>query len=64
MLEALALGYSYKEAARRLDLSPNTINAYVKTLYKKLAVNNRAQAVIVGSQNGLIRKSHHAHAGL
>ncbi|MEM7269752.1 MAG: response regulator transcription factor [Pseudomonadota bacterium] len=59
ILEELALGYSYKETAARLDLSVNTVNAYIKTLYKKLAVSSRAQAVRVGVKRRLISMSHH-----
>ncbi|MEZ5442387.1 MAG: response regulator transcription factor [Lysobacterales bacterium] len=45
MLEALAQGLSYKDVARRLDLSVHTVGDYVKALYRKLRVNSRGEAV-------------------
>jgi DNA-binding NarL/FixJ family response regulator len=45
MLEALAQGLSYKDVARRLDLSIHTVGDYVKGLYRKLQVNSRGEAV-------------------
>ncbi len=45
MLEALAQGLSYKDVARRLDLSIHTVGDYVKGLYRKLQVSSRGEAV-------------------
>lgn len=36
-------GRSYKEIARKINLSVNTVRHYVKALYKKLGVNNKIQ---------------------
>jgi len=54
VLEALAQGLNYKEVARRLGLSHHTVAKYIKTIYRKLAVNSRAEAVIKGVTSGLI----------
>ncbi|MDR3459649.1 MAG: response regulator transcription factor [Verrucomicrobiae bacterium] len=45
VLEALARGFSYKEAADSLTLSINTIRMNVRHIYHKLHVHSRAEAV-------------------
>jgi len=54
LLQYLARGFSYKEAARKMDISPSTVSEYASSLYKKLAVNSRGEAVFEAMQNGLI----------
>lgn len=39
----VACGYSRKECARLCALSPNTVSEYIKSLYRKLGINNRAE---------------------
>ena len=53
-LSGLARGLSYREIAAELSISPNTVTDYVKTLYRKLAVSSRSQAVYIAHQRGLI----------
>lgn len=45
LLRAFAKGASYKEAARLLQISPLTVGGYVKSIYRKLEVNSRGEAV-------------------
>jgi DNA-binding NarL/FixJ family response regulator len=45
LLRLFARGLSYKETARELDISPLTVGNYVKSIYRKLAVNSRGAAV-------------------
>ncbi|GJL90616.1 response regulator transcription factor [Hyphococcus sp.] len=45
MLLALADGLTNKEIARRFDVSPNTVKTHVSSLYEKLEVQRRTQAV-------------------
>lgn len=54
VLEALAQGLSYKEVARRFELSVHTVGDYVKGLYRKLRVNSRGEAVSVAIRERLI----------
>ena len=53
-LELLARGFSQKEVARKLDISPHTVGAHVKAIYSKMAVNSRSEAVFEAVQSGLI----------
>ena len=45
VLERLASGQSNKEIARDLGLSPNTVKSHVASLFAKLEVRRRTQAV-------------------
>jgi len=45
MLAALADGLTNKEIARRFNVSPNTVKTHVSSLYEKLEVSRRTQAV-------------------
>lgn len=55
VLQELARGASNKEVAQKFDLSPHTVGDYVKSLYRKLNVSSRGQAVSKAVQEGLIR---------
>lgn len=45
VLELLAAGAMYKEVARKLDVSPNTVRSHIRRIYKKLHVHSRHHAV-------------------
>lgn len=45
LLAAFAEGQSYKEAARTLGISPHTVGNHVKSIYRKLEVNSRSEAI-------------------
>lgn len=45
VLEQIAEGYSNKEIAENLHVSPNTVKTHIARLYEKLEVNQRVQAV-------------------
>ncbi len=45
VLMLIAEGLKYKEIAERLFISINTVRYHIKTIYGKLQVNNRAQAI-------------------
>lgn len=44
-LEYLAKGYIYKEIASRLGIKFQTVNGYIKSIYEKLHVHSRTEAV-------------------
>lgn len=55
LLEYLARGLSRKEAARVMNLSPHTVAEYVQSIYRKLQVRSRGEAVYEAIQAKLIR---------
>ena len=54
VLELLGRGLSNKLIARELHISEHTVKFHVSSLYAKLGVNNRAEAVSQGARHGLI----------
>ena len=56
VLKVIARGYSYKEAAEHLNISPNTIPNHIKKIYKKLQVHSRGEAVYEALRLGIIDK--------
>lgn len=53
VLHLLCEGRSYKDMARKLYVSPNTIRFHLKNIYKKLQVNSRHEAVVKASRVGI-----------
>ena len=45
-LDQLASGYAYKEIADRMKISIDTVRSYVRTVYEKLHVHSRTEAVV------------------
>lgn len=45
-LEQLSAGYAYKEIADRMKISIDTVRSYVRTVYEKLHVHSRTEAVV------------------
>jgi|SRR5579884_600473 len=45
-LDQLANGYAYKEIAERMNISIDTVRSYVRTVYEKLHVHSRTEAVV------------------
>jgi DNA-binding NarL/FixJ family response regulator len=45
-LDQLAGGYAYKEIADRMKISIDTVRSYVRTVYEKLHVHSRTEAVV------------------
>lgn len=54
VLELIARGYSYAETARRQGVSLHTVQAHIKSLYAKLAVHSKSEAVYEASRLGLL----------
>ena len=55
LLQLLAKGLKYREAAEALHISHHTIGDHVKAIYRKLSVNSRAEAVYEAVQGKLIQ---------
>jgi DNA-binding CsgD family transcriptional regulator len=45
-LDQLSKGYAYKEIAGRMNISIDTVRSYVRTVYEKLHVHSRTEAVV------------------
>lgn len=54
ILQHFAEGLSYCDTADRLGISRHTVADHVKSIYRKLTVNSRAEAVSKGLRKGLI----------
>jgi len=54
LLGRLADGYSYQSAADRLSLSINTVRDHVRSIYDKLHVHSKAEAVHKAIKAGII----------
>jgi DNA-binding NarL/FixJ family response regulator len=55
LLGMLAEGYQYKEAADKLNLSVNTIRTHVRSIYDKLHVHSKTEAVRKALRQGIIQ---------
>jgi DNA-binding NarL/FixJ family response regulator len=54
-LQLLADGQSTKEIASEMHLSEETVKTYLKSIFKKLAVRDRTEAVAEAFRRGLVR---------
>lgn len=65
VLQYISRGYSNKEIARSLEISPHTVASHIKRIYRKLEVNSRNEAVFEGWRMGQlsIRKTVQSQGG-
>jgi predicted ATPase/DNA-binding CsgD family transcriptional regulator len=54
VLRLVAQGQANKAIARQLVISPSTVNYHLTSIFNKLGVDTRAQAVAVAAQRGLL----------
>lgn len=54
VLQLLATGCSNKRIALNLDISVSTVKTHLKSMYGKLGVSARTQAVVLATQQGLV----------
>jgi DNA-binding NarL/FixJ family response regulator len=54
VLQLSAKGYTTAQTGERLFISPKTVRTHLSSVYEKLGVTNRTQALIVGAGLGLI----------
>ena len=52
ILALITQGLSNADVARLTYLSPNTVKSYIRTIYRKIGVASRTQAVLWGVRNG------------
>lgn len=55
VLDLVAAGHTNKEIAAQLDISNQTVKNHVSSILRKLAVNDRTQAVVYAMRRGWIK---------
>jgi NarL family two-component system response regulator YdfI len=55
VMALLAQGASNKEISLRLHISERTVKAHVTSIFNKLGVNSRAEAVAVALRTGILQ---------
>jgi DNA-binding NarL/FixJ family response regulator len=55
VLELIARGLSNQELSERLFIADNTVKTHVKRILSKLGARDRAQAIVMAYESGLIR---------
>jgi len=58
ILALITQGKSNAEVASLTFLSPNTVKSYIRTIYRKIDVSSRTQAVLWGVRNGFTPDHH------
>ncbi len=58
ILALITQGLDNAEVAARTFLTPNTVKSYIRTLYRKIAVASRTQAVLWGIDHGFAPNHH------
>ena len=58
ILALITQGMSNAEVARLTFLSPNTVKSYIRTIYRKIKVSSRTQAVLWGVHHGFAPDHH------
>lgn len=46
VLQMMAEGFTHRQVADRLYISPNTVRKHLENIYLKLKVNNKVEAVM------------------
>jgi DNA-binding NarL/FixJ family response regulator len=58
ILALITQGKSNADVARLTYLSPNTVKSYIRTIYRKIGVASRTQAVLWGVEHGFMPDHH------
>jgi DNA-binding NarL/FixJ family response regulator len=58
ILALITQGKSNADVARLTYLSPNTVKSYIRTIYRKIGVDSRTQAVLWGVDHGFTPDHH------
>ncbi len=58
VLELVSRGFSYAEIAETKNLSVHTIQTHIKSLYGKLEVHSKMEAVLEATRMGLLPRQH------
>lgn len=63
VLELVARGFSYAEIARLNNVSVHTVQSHIKSIYSKLSVHSKNEAVFEATRMGLLRQAASGHDG-
>jgi DNA-binding NarL/FixJ family response regulator len=55
LLQLLAGGHSYKTAAKELGLAIDTVRFHIRSIYDKLHVHSKSEAVAIALRRGILR---------
>jgi len=55
VLRLIAEGQRHKEIARELGISPRTVGNHIASIYNKLGIDDRAQAIVYAIKKGIIK---------
>ena len=58
ILALITQGLSNADVAARTFLTPNTVKSYIRTLYRKIGVSSRTQALLWGIEHGFTPDHH------
>lgn len=59
VLTSVAKGFNVPQTAEILEISTHTCYGYIKSIYKKLEINSRAEAALEATKMGLIEPQNH-----
>ncbi|CPU63986.1 ATP-dependent transcriptional activator malT [Mycobacteroides abscessus] len=54
MLRSLSEGFTAEQTAARFNVSVNTIRTQIRTLYRKLGVSSRREAIAIAQEAGIL----------
>jgi len=54
ILELIGQGHSYDDAAQHCSIKKDTVHAHLKSIYRKLDVHSKTQAVFIARRNNII----------
>ena len=54
VLKLVALGYTNKEVAEKMNFSVHTVKSHLEKIYMKLCVHNKIQALVKAVQGGFL----------
>jgi DNA-binding NarL/FixJ family response regulator len=55
VLRYVVKGFNVPETARIMEVSPHTVTTHVRSIYRKLSVNSRGEAIYEALQLGLVQ---------
>lgn len=54
ILKEIEIGMTYKEIGEKYSISPHTVNAHIKNIYRKLQATDRQEALMTARKKGIL----------